>query len=39
LPALNGAVDGCVQVQTRNHLPGNPALLRQLMQRILHIDM
>ena len=38
LPLLDGAVDGRVQIQTGNDLAGNPALLRQLMQRVLHID-
>jgi len=36
---LDGAVDGRVQIHTGNDLAGNPALLCELMQRVLHIDM
>jgi hypothetical protein len=39
LALLDCAINGRVQIQTRNHLAGNPALLRQLMQCVLHIDM
>ena len=38
LPLLDGAVGGRVQIQTGNDLSGHPALLSQLMQRVLHID-
>ena len=39
LPLLDCAVVSRVQIQTRNDLAGDPALLSQPMQRVLHFDM